>query len=760
MNPALEPNIAEIRAKLLKALDEKRSSLHEHEIYEILGLAGFRVPRTRFVANKKELDALGRAGLPGDEVVCKLISPGMPHRTEFGGIRFAPNDPRELAAVFQDFERIAAKARVPFAGMMIAEKVPGKDSIPHQLLISLRQDPSFGPVVFCGLGGVGTEVYKKSLAKEKGLFIRSAADIADREGTERTLDATFFYPVIAGKTRVAREPIVDTARLKAALAAFAKLGEVFSPLAADSPVTIEEIEVNPLQITDGGELVPLDALMRISGTKHDLAAPPQEGIVRLLQPKSALVIGASANKMNMGRIILRNLIKGGGVPKEHIYLLHPDAAEIDGCRAFKSLAELPEKADMTVFTIPADETAAALLDELIEGEKTAAITLISGGFGETERGRELERRLRASIAKARSRPGGGVVVNGPNCMGIVSKPGGYNTFFLPEYKLPFRGTFGERCAIISQSGAYLVTLISNLDRALNPKYMITFGNQADATTTDYLIALKNDPDIDLFVLYMEGFKPYDGERFIAVIREIIRSGKSVLLYKAGRTEAGAAAVASHTASMAGNFEVMERLLRDAGVILPESLDEMEDTIKVFTLLEGRRVIGSRVGIFSNAGFECSVAADTLGPLTLAKFSDETVAKLREALPINIIDVHNPIDATPNTMAPNYGKCIEAMLADENVDCVMAANVAPTPFMENLPAGPDHKEDILHENSYPNLTIRAFKGTKKPMVVSLNSGMLFDPAVHMMEEAGLPCFRKIDRAMKALGFFIEHGKRKA
>jgi acyl-CoA synthetase (NDP forming) len=210
--------------------------------------------------------------------------------------------------------------------------------------------------------------------------------------------------------------------------------------------------------------------------------------------------------------------------------------------------------------------------------------------------------------------------------------------------------------------------------------------------------------------------------------------------------------------MAGNFEVMDRLLRDAGVIMPDTLDEVEDTIKVFTLLEGRRVRGSRVGIFSNAGFECSVAADTLGALTLATFSDDTVRALREALPTDIIDVHNPVDATPSTHATNYGKCIEAILADENVDCLMAANVAPTPFMENLPAGPDHKEDILHENSYPNLTIRAFKATTKPMVASLNSGRLFDPAVRMMEDAGIPCFRKIDRAMKALRFFIEHGKR--
>jgi len=759
MNPALDSNMRAIQEKLKGALEGGRPSLFEHEIYEILGLAGLRVPRARFVADESEIDALAAGAVPGDEVVAKLISPGMPHRSEFGGIRFVKPSRNALSATFREFGRIAAKARVPFAGMMIAEKIPGADSIPHQLLISLRQDPSFGPIVFCGLGGLGTEIYQKSLTREKSLFIRSASDVADREGTGRALEKTFFYPVVAGATRIMPNALIDTEKLHDALGAFARLGRTFSPLERESSVTIEELEVNPFQITPHGELVALDALMRVSLSKHELAPPPQAGIARLLVPKSALIVGASALKVNVGRIILRNLIKGGGVPRERIYLLHPESNEIDGCAAFKTVGEIPEKVDMTVFTIPADDRAAALLEELITGGKTASITLISAGFGETVKGRVLDERLRGSIRAARGRPGGGVVVNGPNCMGIVSKPGGYNTFFLPEHKLPFRGAFGERCAIISQSGAYLVTLVSNLDRIINPKYMITYGNQVDASATDYLIALKDDPGIDLFCLYIEGFKPFDGERFLAAVKEIIRKGKRVILYKAGRTEAGAAAVASHTASMAGNFEVMRAILGDAGVMILESLDDVEDVIKVFALLAGKRAAGSRVGVFSNAGFECSVAADTLGGLELARFSAETVEKLRAALPTDIIDVHNPVDATPLTNAVNYTACLEAMLADENVDCLMAANVAPTPFMENLSAGEGHGEDIRHENSYPNATIRVFKGTTKPMVACLNSGRLYDPAVQMIEDAGIPCFRKIDRAMRALDLFMRDRRQK-
>ncbi len=737
---------------LARFADRGRRDLGEHEAYAFLEAAGFRVPRALFVSHAGEIDALPLDRLPGDTVVCKLASPGMPHRTEHGGIRFAPRSHEALEKVFDDFARIAATAGVVLAGMLVVERVEGRDCIPHQLLLSLRQDPAFGPVVFCGLGGVGTELYQRSLLPEKGLFMRAASSMGDRTATEEALARTLFHPMITGGAR-GSAALVDGEKILGALEAFARIAARYSHRSTATPHTIEELEVNPLQITASGELVPLDALMRISTAKHGARNAPAELIRRLLEPRSALVVGASATKVNTGRIILRNLVMGGGVPRERIYCLHPDASEIDGCRAFPGADAIPEKTDMTVFTVPADEKAAALLDELIDGGKTSSITVISAGFGETEKGRALEARLGETIARARSRPDGGVAVNGPNCMGIVSKPGGYNTFFIPEHKLPFGGDRGDRCAVISQSGAYLVTLVSNLGRVFNPKYMITFGNQIDVTASDYLLALKDDPGIDLFVLYLEGLRPYDGERFLAAAREITGSGRNIILYKAGRTEAGAAAVASHTAAMAGNYTVLKRLLEEAGVIVLEGLDDVEDAIKVFVLLEGKRAAGRRVGIFSNAGFECSVAADTLDTLALARFSEATERNLRASLPPGIIDVHNPVDATPLTNAVNYGRCLEAILSDDGVDCLVAANVAPTPFMENLPSGEGHDEDIRRENSYPNVTIRVFRATEKPMVACLNSGALYDPAVRMIEDAGIPCFRKIDRAARALGLFV-------
>jgi acyl-CoA synthetase (NDP forming) len=755
MDSTIEPRVlAAIEEILLGILDEGREIPREDEVYAVLNLLGFETPEAVFVTSADEIGEEALASLPGDEVVCKFVSPQVTHRTEHGGIRFTEKRPGTLRGVFSDFETTASRLGVEFSGMLVARHLDVDESVPRQLLLSLKQDRAFGPVVAAGLGGTGTEVYNEGLKKDRGLRVMASSMCAEKESVENALMNTLFFPIIAGHTRISSQPMIAPGTFVEVVQRFASLAASFSPLSGWTPVTIEELEVNPLQITGDGALVPLDAMMKLSRIKGSREAAPQEKIDRLLRPMSILVIGASATKVNMGRVILRNLTASETIPCERIYLLHPDADSIEGCAAFRSPADLPEKVDMTVFTIPASEKSEALLEELILGERTESIILISGGYGETEGGRELSRRLRKSIAGSRDLPGGGTAVNGPNCMGIISEPGGYNTFFLPEYKFPLEGEFGKRSAVISQSGAWLVTLLNTQASFLKPRYMITVGNQIDLTITDHLENISGDPDIDLFCIYIEGFCVWEGERFLELARRITSSGRSIILYKAGRSAEGAAAVASHTAAMAGDYAILERLLRDVGIHVADSLEEMEDAMKVLTLLEGRRAGGNRIAISSDAGYECSVAADRLGSMELARFSERTVERLSDLLPTGFIDVHNPIDATPAITTEKYGKCIEAVLEDDNVDCILVSNVASTPFQENLPAGPGHGEDITRESSHPNTMIRLFRSTEKPMVVCLNEGVIYDPAVEMMERAGMPVFRKIDRAVRAMDIFLK------
>ena len=273
---------------------------------------------------------------------------------------------------------------------------------------------------------------------------------------------------------------------------------------------------------------------------------------------------------------------------------------------------------------------------------------------------------------------------------------------------------------------------------------------------DLLEYLATDENTRVLAFYVEGFDRGEGRRFVQAAAAL---PKPVIVLKAGKTAAGTRAVTSHTASLAGDYDVARSCLEAAGVVVAESLDEFEDLIKTFTLLGDRPAAGGRVGILSNAGFECSVAADRLGNLELARFSEKTVKVLGDNLPTGFIDVHNPIDATPAITTEKYGNCIEAILADGGVDCAVVSNVASTPFQENLPAGPGHREDINHESSHPNTIIRLFRSTGKPMVVCLNEGAIYDPAVEMMERAGVPVYRKIDRAVRSLRAFVRLKSRK-
>ena len=145
--------------------------------------------------------------------------------------------------------------------------------------------------------------------------------------------------------------------------------------------------------------------------------------------------------------------------------------------------------------------------------RARTVTLIAGGFGETEGGREAEARVRKALAESHRADDGGVLLNGGNCLGIISAPGRYSTFFIPPHKLPVREGARGGLASISQSGAYLVSQISNLDRVVTPRYAISFGNQMDVTVSDYLAYLEDDAESRVFAVYLEGFQRGDGARF-------------------------------------------------------------------------------------------------------------------------------------------------------------------------------------------------------------------------------------------------------
>ena len=229
--------------------------------------------------------------------------------------------------------------------------------------------------------------------------------------------------------------------------------------------------------------------------------------------------------------------------------------------------------------------------------------------------------------------------------------------------------------------------------------------------------------------------------------------KPVVAMKLGRSDQARAATLSHTASLAGDYALAKACLESAGATVAESLDQFEDLIKTFTLLAGRPAAGGRIGIISNAGFECSTVMDRLDGLELASFDEATRSRLDEVLP-GFAHRDNPIDCTPMTQTAAFAESCRAILDCPTVDIAILASVPVTPALDNLPADPEgkHREDLAGPESQPSLIIDIVRGSAKPAVVVVDSGDIYDPMCRAIESAGIPVFRKIDRAAAAVAAF--------
>jgi acyl-CoA synthetase (NDP forming) len=750
---------------ILRALNDKRDSLYEHEVYEILSIFGLDAPAFFWMKSIEAVPNVDLKSLRSARIVAKVVSPDILHKTDAGGVLFIEPTIEHIEYAYRTIKENITRSRpqARFEGLLLSEMVEYTPKFTNELIASFKQDRSFGCLLTFGQGGVHTEFFAKHMKEARSVATRSTIGLDDNE-IGNMLNQVAISPYFYGKMRGDREAPIDVVKIEQVIKVLKEIGNYFSPINPDSKVTLEEFELNPVLITRDKRLIAVDGLVKFSRKKHKQYSKPTKKIHNLLKPKSAVVLGASASKMNPGRIILRNLINGGGVTKDKTYVIHNKADEIDGCQCIRDIQDIPERVDIAVVTIPADRGAPEAVTNLIKHKKTHSIILITSGFGETEAGKEKEKTMVEQILASRADEDGGVLVNGGNCLGIVSLPGKYNTFFLPTYKLPFSDAKTRNVAAVSQSGAYLVTLASNFDKYINPQYTISFGNQIDVTVSDFLEYMKTDDNVEVISTYVEGFKDYDGIKYVRMAKELIEMGKVVLLYKAGRTSAGMMAAASHTASMVGDYASTLEVMKQTGVLTVDDLDTFEDYIMAFSFLSKKKAKGNRVGVISNAGFECTRAADSLYDMVLAEFSSDTLEKIKSILPSDIVDIHNPIDATPTARTKHFIGSIEAMMEDDNVDCVVVSPVSPTPALENM-TYIDEKgeygeagkviEDINRETSLPKMLIDVFHKYDKPMVVCVDSGELFDPEVAMMKTEGLPVYRKIDRATRAMSAFVSY-----
>ncbi len=759
-----------------------RSRLFEHECYQLLRATGAEaVPLSRLVTadarpSQSDIDAL-----PGANVVLKVVSPDIVHKTEAGGVRIVD---RELGAVTDAFEAMLDEAPHAYAaflastggahadqeamtadalrrriiGILLCEYVEADaGGFATELFVGVRRTVEFGPIITAGLGGVEMETLARETRKGAAVAIAPTGLVDGRQFFE-LFKRTLSYTRLSGAMRGSRRLVTDEV-LTECFQATISLANHFSELNPYADVHLLEFEVNPFTVTNG-RLGPLDGMCVFQPATTSAGARPIAKIDSLLKPASAAVIGVSSKGMNMGRIILRNIINGG-FDASRTYVVRPGLDEIDGVRCAPTIAELPEKVDLFVVAVGAAQVP-AVLEELIDTDRANAVILIPGGLGETEGSGELAERLKARIRAAHDSDDGGPVFIGGNSLGVISHPGRYDTMFIPETKLAkSRGDHPRSACFISQSGAYIIANLSRMPW-FDPAYALSIGNQIDLTAADLLTHLKSDPAIDVFAVYMEGFQPDDGLRFAQAVRSTVARGKDVVFYKAGRTSAGRSATAGHTASVAGDYAVCEAAVAEAGAHVAADFTEFSDLLRLSVMLRGKRIDDRRLAAMSNAGFESVGMADSIegdrARLVLSSLTEATRARLQTILESShldvLVDVKNPFDVTPMADDATFAALVDAILDDPEVDVMVAGLVPLTPAMQTLAPGDDHAESVYDAGSIAMQLPRVASEHHTPLVAVVDSGERFDAMAGVLENGGLPVFRSADRAVRVLTKWVD------
>ncbi|MFZ1200826.1 MAG: CoA-binding protein, partial [Desulfobacterales bacterium] len=336
---------------------------------------------------------------------------------------------------------------------------------------------------------------------------------------------------------------------------------------------------------------------------------------RLFAPRSLAVVGASDRKGTIGAAVMQNLIEGGFAGT--VYPVNPRRPMVAAKKAFSTITDLPETVDLMVIAVPI-QMVPELIAECAATRVGAAVVISAGGKETGEQGRAVEQAITAAAQDS------GLRIVGPNCLGIINTRANLNASFAAQMPLP------GSMAFISQSGAVCGAVLDlSIKEHIGFSYFVSLGSMLDVNFGDLIDYLGNDPQVGSIVMYMENLTRHRG--FMSAARAVARI-KPIIVLKAGRTIAGAAAAASHTGALAGEDAVYDAAFSRAGIVRVRTFEELFDCAEL--LAKQPQTIGPGLAIVTNAGGPGVMAADALAdygfePVAL---SAETIAKLDAVLP--------------------------------------------------------------------------------------------------------------------------------
>ncbi len=626
-----------------------------------------------------------------------------------------------------------------------------------QFRVSLNDTREFGMVISAGVGAADAQLGANNFRKDRAV-VHVATELADADDFLALFRRTLAYQQLSRAATRGALPAPD-AQLKACFGQLLELANSNAPSHVEAPYALRSLDLEFAQVKDQLTVQRAHCAFGLPLTAR--LGRPIHKIDKLIHPATIGIIGVSASNMNFGRIILRNLM-GSGFSKEKMTIIRAGETEIDGVKCIESLKALEHKLDLLIVAVAADAVY-ALVDEIIETDAVESVMLIPGGLGETHKSKGPAAAMADRINAAHAKQGGGPIFLGANCLGVVSHPGSYDSWFIPLERLPKPQKKPQRNSVmLSQSGAFMITRLSQ-NPWLDPRYMLALGNQTDLTHGDMLAFFAGRPEIETIGIYIEGFKDRDGLDFAKAVRTAVRNGKQVVLYKSGKTGPAMEAAMGHTASIAGDPTLFDSVLRHAGAIVAEDLSTFDDLFYIAGALHSKKIGGKRLGAISGAGFEAVGMADsiesetfamemgTLETGTIRRVEEILVAKRLDAL----VEVRNPIDINPGADDETHLQITEAFLQDPNIDAVVIGLDPTAPSVRSLEQSilrPGF--DITDPKSTVHLMPPLVNRNDKPVIGIVDGGRLYDAMCARLMDQGVCVFRNSARGTRALVRYAE------
>jgi acyl-CoA synthetase (NDP forming) len=463
---------------------------------------------------------------------------------------------------------------------------------------------------------------------------------------------------------------------------------------------------------------------------------------RLLNPKSIAIIGASTNITKMGSLITFNVRSGGY--EGAVYPINPHADTVHGYKAYPSILDCPPP-DVVSIIVP--KIAVPEILEQCAQANIQNIILVTAGYREMGPDGEVAEEEIKAIAHRHH-----FNLVGPNCVGISRPALKLNLTSMPYF--PRKGPV----AFVSQSGAFAAQNFLSIERwGLGLSTVISTGNEAILTCTDYIQLLANDPETRVILLYIEGLN--DGSRFLKAAQTITPK-KPILLMKVGRTQQGQRAASSHTGALAGSNEVFHGAMRQAGVISGMSLEDLFD----WAMALGHQPLpkGNRVAILTNSGGPGVSLTDVCAEegLRIPPLPTPIQHQLSTLLPPTAV-TGNPVDSTFTINMRLFAQCADILLNLDTIDSLIIHGFFGPDLMDQFRQSPDIPQDVVTAmqqefGDAATQLIHTIQQHQKPVLISSTQDRS-DSAICTLQDAGVPVYPMPERAARTLGVLTRYAQ---